>query len=438
MKVLACGHVAHAGAARMCRHLAGLADDGDPAHVRVLTGRGIEFDLCCQACDAELAAGRQPELVRACEGCVARVAEDEWADMIGWRGEPGIAERAEPLDPAVTVTPLPAELRDAADIAAVPRAGTSTWAVLTAGGRVGIFDAATGRHRASRRALAPAEVTVRKPYRGRAIRRRLLVSAHGEFAAVVNDYGTLGAVIDLAAMRATLTLDGGGYHPETVPFSAAFTELDGRPVIVHRTAWNRLDASDAATGELLTSRTQASPGPRQRPEHYLDYFHGALHVSPDGRWIADDGWVWGPAGIPVLWDARRWLAGSVWESEDGPSRRSLCQRLYHWDVPVCWVSDHLVAIAGLGFDDEAMLPGVRVFRAASGTEAAAFAGPSGRLFSDQGRLYASGRDGLVAWDPRTGERTWRLPGFRPGCHHPGAGELAELRDGALHRWPSRQ
>jgi hypothetical protein len=420
----------------MCRHLIGVAEIDDPEHVRVLTGRGIEFDLCCPACDAARAAGRPPGLVQACEGCVARVAELGWSDMLGWRGEPGIAERPEPLDPAVTVTPLPDELSGAADLAAVPGASTPEWAVLTAAGRIGIFDAGTGRFRAARRCVAPAEVTVRKPYRGRGIRPRLLVSARGEFAAVVNDYGTLGAVVDLATMRTTLALDGGDYHPETVPLSAAFLEHGGRAVIVHRTAWNRLDASDAATGELLTSRTQASGGPSQRPEHYLDYFHGAVHPSPDGRWLADDGWAWHPAGAPVVWDARRWLDGGAWESEDGPSRRVLCLRS-DWDVPMCWLTGDLLAVSGIG-SMEVLLAGVRVFSVSAGKEVRAFAGPAGRLFSDAGRLYAAGRDGLVAWDPRTGERTWKLPGFTPRWHHPGAGELVELRDGALHRWRSRQ
>ncbi|GAA2668304.1 hypothetical protein Apa02nite_011840 [Actinoplanes palleronii] len=38
-----------------------------------------------------------------------------------------------------------------------------------------------------------------------------------------------------------------------------------------RTAGNRLDVSDVATGELLTAGEQD-----------LDYFHGELHLSPGG------------------------------------------------------------------------------------------------------------------------------------------------------------
>jgi hypothetical protein len=208
----------------------------------------------------------------------------------------------------------------------------------------------------------------------------------------------------------------------------AFIEHAGREIVVHRTAWNRLDASDAATGELLTGRDA------ERAEHFLPYFHGALHPSPDGHWIADDAWASGPTGIPLLWDARSWLADNPWESEDGPSWRPLCQRWYHWDKPMCWVADDLLAVSGIGSGDEAMLDGVRVFDAASGDEVTAFAGPRGLLLSDQRRLYSSGPDGLEAWDPATGERTFRLPGFSPSRRHPGTGDLAQLTPAELRLW----
>ncbi|WP_191839307.1 hypothetical protein [Catellatospora chokoriensis] len=47
MDLLPCGPVAPAGPGRMCRHL--LGDDASAARVRLLTGRGLEFDMCCPA-----------------------------------------------------------------------------------------------------------------------------------------------------------------------------------------------------------------------------------------------------------------------------------------------------------------------------------------------------------------------------------------------------
>jgi hypothetical protein len=104
---------------------------------------------------------------------------------------------------------------------------------------------------------------------------------------------------------------------------------------------------------------------------------------------------------------------------------------------MCWVADDLLAVSGIGTGDELMLDGVRLFDAATGEETAAFAGPRGPLFSDQRRLYSAASDGTEAWDPRTGERTFRLPGFSPSRYHPATGELAEVGDTALRLWRPR-
>jgi len=124
----------------------------------------------------------------------------------------------------------------------------------------------------------------------------------------------------------------------------------------------------------------------------------------------------------------------VWESEDGPTRRELCYRDYHWNAPMCWIGDNLVVVSGLGTDDLAILPGVRVFDASTGVELHAFPGPRGALFSAGARLYAAAPDGLTIWDPFTGHRTGRIPAFVPTHRHPTAGELVTIQEGALLRW----
>lgn len=87
-----------------------------------------------------------------------------------------------------------------------------------------------------------------------------------------------------------------------------------------------------------------------RPGHYLDYFHGALYLSPDGARIFDDGWLWQPAGIPVAWELAAWLDGNPWESEDGPTKVDFCW-LQDWDRAFTWIGSHHVAIEDTG-DDE--------------------------------------------------------------------------------------
>ncbi|GAA4445721.1 hypothetical protein [Phytohabitans houttuyneae] len=435
METLACGHVAYAGESRVCAHMVNPAGSGIGGYVRLLTGRGLDADLCCGVCDERRQDGVAVALVEVCEGCVDKYADDEYGYLAGWRGEPGIAERPEDVDGTVTATPLPDDVGVVVDIAALATAdGRSAWLVLDEGGHLVRFDADTGACERLAATSVPDEPD-REPWAGNAPRRRLLVAPGGRFAAVVTDFGRHGQVFDLDRGVATLALDGGDYRPETVPLSFAFARHGGGVVAVHRTAWNRLDVSDPATGRPLTPRQSPSyERGEAAPEHYLDYFHGALHASPSGRWLADDGWVWAPVGIPTVWDLHRWLDTNPWESEDGPTRRALCHRDYHWNVPMCWIGDNLLAVSGIGQDDIAILPGVRLFDVGSGVELHHFAGPRGALFGVGRRLYAAAPGGLEIWDPFTGERTGRIPGFVPAHHHPTAGELAQVEDRTLRRW----
>jgi hypothetical protein len=434
--ILACGHVAHASdAGRVCQHLTGPAEAGHRDYVRLLTGHGLTADLYCTHCDKARQEGAQVALVEACEGCVARYTHDGYGHFAGWRGEPGIEERPEPLTPAITTTPLPVGLGTVLDITAIATSDNrSGWLVLTESGQLVRFYADTGTAHHVATSSVPTEPD-HEPWAGHPLRQRLHIAPDGHFAAVVNDFGHHGQVIDLTNGNVTLTLDGGDYHPETVPFSLSFAHHRGRAVVIHRTAWNRLDISDPATGQLLTTRQPTSyQHGEARPGHYLDYFHGALHPSPSGRWLADDGWVWHPVGIPALWDLHRWLETNPWESDDGPTRHELCHRDYHWNSPMSWIGDDLLAVSGIGADDEAMLAGVRIFDAATGLELHTFPGPQGALFSNGRRLYAAAPDGLEIWDPFTGHRTGRIPGFTPTHYNPNTDELVAVREGELHRW----
>jgi hypothetical protein len=139
--------------------------------------------------------------------------------------------------------------------------------------------------------------------------RALHVSPDGRYAAVVAVHGSSGVVIDVERTTITMRLDRGDHHVHACRFSCAFFRSGGRTLLVHATDANRLEVSDPATGELLTERGPPPPwtGYGTAPPHHLDYFHGALLVSPDGEWIADDGWAWHPyAASPdglVAWDA---------------------------------------------------------------------------------------------------------------------------------------
>jgi hypothetical protein len=169
--------------------------------------------------------------------------------------------RPEHFDTTVADAPLPTAT---ADLAPVTAGSRPVWLLLTQGGQIGLFDADSGEWDLLARATVPAEPG-HEPWAGHRLRQRLHGDPLGDFAAVVNDYGHHGQVIDLRTGTVTLTLHGGSHHPETVPFSVAFARYQGRTVVIHRTDWNRLDVSDAATGELLTCRGPTPAAQSRKP-----------------------------------------------------------------------------------------------------------------------------------------------------------------------------
>lgn len=306
-------------------------------------------------------------------------------------------------------------------------------------GVISRWNLAEGTCAAMARASVPGELG-HQAWDGHELRRRLHVSGSGLFAAVVNDYGRFGEVIDLRAGRVTMALDNGGGHPETVPFSLVFGSHRGRDVVIHRTAWNRLDVSDPASGRLLTARGPTSyRSGEPRPDHYLDYFHGALHLSPDGARIFDDGWFWHPIGMPMAWELASWLEGNAWESEDGPTKTEFCL-LEYWDRAFTWIGSHRVAIEDVGDDETPAC--TRVFGLTQATtdspghtrqaaEIAVLDGPRRRFFSDGTTLFSVAEDGLSLWDPATGARAGTVPGFTPAYYHPVAHEFIEVNHTSL-------
>jgi hypothetical protein len=167
------------------------------------------------------------------------------------------------------------------------------------------------------------------------------------------------------------------------------------------------------------------------PEHYLDYFHGQLTVSPEGEYVADNGWVWHPVGVVRTWSARRWLKENIWESEDGPTAKDLVWRAYFWQGPLCWIDNRRLAIWGYGDDDEWMLSAVRLFDVVSGAEIGWFPGPEGRLVFDR-YLFAFGTSGVSVWNTGKGTCLLQDDSFAPAAYHPVTGEfLTILSDGSL-------
>ena len=175
-------------------------------------------------------------------------------------------------------------------------------------------------------------------------------SDNGKFIAIFVDYGQFGIVIDTKTQNVVLEIDTQNYYEDTVPFSLAFSTFEYDDIVIYRSDWNKLDTFNLTQQSSPTERTIA-PYEDERPEHYLDYFHGALYVSPNGENILDDGWVWQPVAVPSAWSIRTWLTKNPFESEDGASLVQPCYR-DNWDYPMCWINNETVALWHIELWDE--------------------------------------------------------------------------------------
>ncbi len=345
-----------------------------------------------------------------------------------------IIERPREIEDRVLETPLPVPLRQIVGLTLAPIDGQqSAWAYARRDGAICRFNAATGdAQELCRVDLPPSDPAYERSENGKWHGPRLHVSASGRFAAIVHDYGNYADVYDLRSGTRTITLRETTDHAWAVPFPFAFLEHDERTVAIHRTAWNRLDVSDAETGEVLS-----------RQPHESDYNHGRLAASPDGRKLLDDGWVWHPYGLPTVWSLDAWLGS---KASVGTTRLELACRGYYWDKGMCWLGDDRVAIAGIGEDEDDIVDGARIFScdhelASVGArgqkwarELGAFAGPSGSFFSDGERLFSTTAQRLEVWDVETGTLTTTIHEFKPALQHSGARELAEITAKTLRRW----
>lgn len=423
MDTLACGHRTPS-TGRFCAHL--LADEDASFHVR-FTGRGLHHDLVGGACAK--AGAQEDALVAVCEACMqARISSV--FDVEGVIGRPEVRSRPTTLRFEHREHRLPAltgaEIRA---VAALEDSLRPRWLALTERGELLRVDLDDGG--VTRLTSIGAE--------GLELAEPLAVHASpcGRFAAVVNVKGQRGVVVELESGAVTLRLDRGRYHIEHCAFSVAFFRDGESTRLVHATAWNRLDLSDPATGQLLTPRdtTWRRKQGEPRTAHELDYFHCGLTVSPDGEWLVDDGWVWTPVGVLRSFNLRRWARENVWESEDGPSVKELRSCSYFWDAPRCFVGERTLAAWGFGGDDLHMVDAAMLFDVESGKLLRWFAGaPRGefRLALDYLLTSAKGH-GTSIWDVETGERLHHDPDFLPWGHHRGARRFLTVVGGGVLR-----
>lgn len=368
-----------AGTSRLCGHL--LVEE-PPSHYRVLSGVRVRFDLACEDC------ADSPVLLTACEGCVER-AGDAWYDVLGWKGTPEVRHDDREVPGSMRSDPCGVRPLNDRCLAPLP----DGWLALTS---AGLMTVAGG---------LVQKVSLADEDHGKSV-PALHTSPDGRYAVAVMDHGRKGIVVDLRSRTVVMELDRGKYHTDTTPFPIAFLPGDRA---VAATDWNRLAVFDLATGTVLMHGDTGG-----------HHFHGRLTVSPTGRWLLDDSWLWHPLGVPRVYDV----------DNDLRLAAALADRNYAWNQPVAWVSPDIVAIQRIGADDEAMLDGVELYEVPSGRALEPFAGPAGRMWGHNGLLYVSGADGLEVWDPERGARIGLVQGFRPIAHRDGT--FVSLVDGVFN------
>ena len=212
--VLACGHERTPFGTPMCRHLRDCRERS-LSYVKWYIGSGLQAELICLPCAEEREKGVHTEIDCVCEECFD-YATSEVGDLVGIRGKAEIRFRSEPSNSTLKETALPKEVGKIVDIAPLNSEGRSDWVMLADDGQLIRLDANTLEWARLGTVKVPLE-SDHKPWNRCVLRRRLRSSRDGLFAAVVNDYGRYGEVIDLQSGKVTMPLDGGTYHPETVP-----------------------------------------------------------------------------------------------------------------------------------------------------------------------------------------------------------------------------
>jgi hypothetical protein len=432
-----CSHTDETTFGKVCLHL---LSNPELDFFKRFTGAGITYEIICSECAKNLTSPEfQVELVQVCASCFAKIEADGYWN--GILGNPQVLKRISDLKFCHRQIDLKEYIQETIlDLQPIRSEAGSAWLGLTETGKIIRIETEPFKFSIVCECPLNQDNFVSKA--------GLRVSPDGDFAAILDVWGSTGVVINTWSGKVTLELNRGLYHVEQTVFPLAFFELNGKVWVVHQTDWNRLDISDPQTGAIVTSRTPTSYKTGEpTPVHYLDYFHGGLSVSPNQEWVVDNGWVWHPVGAVVTWNIKQWLNANVWESEDGASNKTLCWRDYFWDGPICWIDDHTLAVWGYGNDDEWLIPAVRLFDVISGKELSWFAGPVTGIeqidFWKDGKVYQIPRDsgsmiydqylfsfaqehGISVWDIATGEQLLHDPDFCPMRYHSQAHEFITL------------
>jgi hypothetical protein len=396
---------------QVCYHITD-NEEGDVSFFRYFTGKGTEYYLICSECFNDIR--NLNNNLREIPFEVFLKYDNYMFTCIGHQGQPQIKVRDTSLRFEHSVVKLKSEIGEhILDLQPVNSYSNCRLIALTESLRLILIDLDTYDFSEVCHISSDLNIDFSKEI-------FIKLSNKLDVCAIANKKGQFGSVISLNTGNILMKLDRGNYHSGVSIFPVAFFERKDKTLIIHGTDWNRLDISDPFTGEVLTNREspkyQEIDGQLIRP-HYLDYFHGEISISEDNQWIVDNGWVWHPVGQIFAWSINKWLDENVWESEDGQSKKELCNRIYYWEGKTCWIDNSRIAVYGFGDDDDWIIPAVRIFDVSTGQELMWFTGPDNNMVFDEYLFSLDLNNGVKVWDIDSGEMLLCDNSFCPKVYH---------------------
>jgi hypothetical protein len=178
----------------------------------------------------------------------------------------------------------------------------------------------------------------------------IVIHFHHPYVCVTERFGCNASLVNIET-GTVRELKREPYHADVSSYSIGFIEQDDRTLLIHQTAWNRLDILDIATGENLTEREiicretdvkNEDGNTKYEYRNYLDFFHSRIQVSPEGEYFLSNGWVWGPQDRIAIFSLRKFL--QLYELSAIFMDQPFCNGGYNWDRPCCFIDDNTFAV----------------------------------------------------------------------------------------------
>lgn len=220
-----------------------------------------------------------------------------------------------------------------------------------------------------------------------------------------------GLILDLNSGETVMHVDIGDYRTGHTRFPLAFFTHDNQPIVIHGTDWNRIDATNLLTGQLLTERN-LNEAPEEPDEwNCFSEWNGHLAVSPDQRRAACLGWVWHPIGMVYSWRLDNWLNGNPHEIDVSEEKKSHAAWDYFWDSEITWVDNSRLAIwCGHEMAQEITEPHVSIVNVEDETQYLIIEGPENNFYIQDEVLIAKQKDMIGLWCCNTGTQLGQFQG----------------------------